>query len=379
MKDLINVFIDSDITAPVGSGKRMDGVLPVLMETKVLTNILKLLVSEANDRDDLFSSLEQITGAVRFTKGELTAINQPADSAKKIPFPEWMFAQGTGADEFGFYTGFNDVRDEDLVLDVGIDRLVGHLTFAAPDGTVHKGYGLTNYVAEQENKNWSDFDRDMDALEDLLHPDSPYSLTKSFIAMQDAVFARDAVYPSDEIAGFLYSVGKLFTRYDTAQNRWVVQGDPGFNDLYNILKLRIPALHNLIKDDTGANYSAFLTINEDLMKEQNECCNSGLVPYLLDAMSTDDGSKQIISDLYTFLKDPLVSEPAPLWSCLADLLEDLSDSVNDAKDGSLMVKVFQSYGFQQNGPYEKIVNTVKKTYHSIVNGAEDMFSGIVGY
>jgi hypothetical protein len=56
-------------------------------------------------------------------------------------------------------------------------------------------------------------------------------------------------------------------------------------------------------------------------------------------------------------------------------MADLSKAVNDAKDGTLLVKVFQSYGFQQNGTYEKIVKAVKKTYNSVAKSVSSVFSG----
>ena len=370
MKDLINVLIDSDITAPVADGKRMDGILPVLAENHTVTNLLKVLMSDTNDSNDLYSALEQIVGAVKYTEGQMTKINRAADATKKIPFPDWMFAQGTGADEFGFYTDYSDVRDEDIILDIGLDRLIGHNSFE--DGTFHEGYGLANYVDEQENLTpvaWADFDKDVDTLEDLLYPgpvtydgvpyvENPYCIVESIIDMQDAIFARDSLYSQDQVAGLLYTLGKMFTRYDSELGQWVVQGDAGFADLYTILKVRVPAIHDLVKDDTGANYWAFMVVNgdmlvnKDMLALENPCgISNGMIPYLLEAMSSDDGAENIMRDAHTFLMDDLVSEPAPLWSTLADLLSDMATATKEAKEGNLVEKVFENYGFQRNGDY----------------------------
>lgn len=349
MKDLINVLIDSDITAPVDEGKRMDGVLPVLTESRAVTNMLKVLMSDANDFNGLYSAMEQISGAVKYTEGQMTAINRAPGATKKIPFPDWMFAVGTGADEYGFYTSFSEVRDEDIILDVGLDRLLGHDRFY--NGVNHEGYGLANYVDEQDALNWADFHTDLDMMEDFLYPDSPYSLVESFIDMQNAIFARDSGYSEDQVSGLLYAVGKMFTRYDTQQGQWLIQGETGFADMYNLFKLRIPAIHDLIKDSTGSNYHALLTVNKDMLTEENDCGVYGMIPYLMDAMGTDDGAEQIIGDVHAFLTDPVVSEPHPLWSTLAELISDMAIAVDESKDGQLMENVLKDYGFQQNGNY----------------------------
>ncbi|WP_459925110.1 hypothetical protein, partial [Desulfatiferula olefinivorans] len=343
MRTLFNVLIDSDMTAPLSEGKRMDGILPVLTGTRTVTNLFKVLMSEANDSNDLYSALEQILGAVRFTEGRMTEINRAPAATKQVPFPDWMFAVGTGADDHGFYTGFTDVRDEDIVLDVGLDRLIG---FEGDDG-----YGLVNYVAEQELENWADFHDTMDLLEDLLHPSSDYSLVESFIGMQDDIFARETRYSEAQVKGLVYTLGKLFTRYDTDAGRWQVQGETGFDDLFTIFKVRLPAIHDLIKDDTGENYRAALSVNADMLAETNACGTNGMIPYLLDAMSTNEGAEGIMSDLHAFLTDDIVTEPRPLWSTLASLLQDMATAVDASKDGRLIEEVFRDYGFQNNGPY----------------------------
>ncbi|MBU1168497.1 MAG: hypothetical protein KKD44_02935 [Proteobacteria bacterium] len=346
-KTLLNVMVDSDSTAPVSEGKRMDGMLPILTETKTITQLLKVLMSDANDCDELYIALEQIFGTMKFTEGQLTAINRQAESGNRLPFPDWMFAIGLGADEFGFYTEFTNVRPEDIVVDVGLDRMIGHDSY--DDGEFHEGYGLAYYVDDQEKKGWTDFDKDMDTLEDFLYPDSHYSVVEPVIDLIDAIFRRDSLYSNDDIAGFLYTLGKLFTRYDSNQNRWVIQGETELNDLYTIIKQRIPEIHDEIKDETGDNYHAIYTMNQDVLSRMNACGTSnGIVPYVLDAMSTDKGAEKIISDLHAFLTDGIISNPEPLWSTLADLLSDLSRAVDQSKDGELLDSVYEDYGFQRN-------------------------------
>lgn len=347
MKTIFNILVDSDITAPFGEGKRMDGILPVLADTKILTQLFKLFMCDANDSDDLFSALEQITSAITYTEGKMTAINREDGASKPIPFPDRLFVTGGAKDEFGAYTEFSGGRDEDIILDKYLDRLFGHDSLTTGDETV-EGYGLAAYVDEQEDpaENWEGFDDTMDTLEDFLHKDSPYSLLESFIDMQDAIFLRGTPYSEEQIKGLVYTLGKMFTRYDADEGRWQVQGEDGFKDLYNILKLRIPAIHDLVKDGSGSNYDVFLNLSlHDMMAEENQCGEKGMVPYLLDTMSTDDGAEQILFDFLEYLGEDFVSEPSPLWTTLANLVSDMATALGETKD---LDQVYEDYGFQKN-------------------------------
>lgn len=352
MKTPLNILIDSDITAPAVDGKRMDGILPVITQNKMLTNLLKIMMSDANDSDDLYGALEQILGSLRYTEGTLTAINREDNASKPVPFPDWMFATGEGSDDYGFYTSFSKTRNEDLIVDIGLDRLLGHNTDNSGD-TPLEGYGLACYVDEQEAGEWEEFFDDMDLLEDLLYPgtddySNPYCVVDSFINMLDAIFAREEAYTPQQNASLLYTIGKLFTRFDTNESRFLVQGETGFDDLYHLLKVRLPAIHDLVKDDTGDNYVALMTLNRDMLGTLNECGTNGLVPYLLDAMSSDDGAEAIINDIKTFITDDIVADKGPLWATLSDLLSDMATAVEASKDGTLLDSVYERYGFQRN-------------------------------
>ena len=337
VKTLVNILVDSDITAPVEEGKRFDGILPLMAENTGITNLVKALMSDANNSDNLYSSLEQITGAVKYTKGEMTKIYGDPAATKKIHFPEWLFATGTGTGDFGEYLDFENVRDEDIILDETLDKLFGHKSI--PD---HEGYGLANYVEEQNSDNWVQFYEDIDKIEDFIYPDSPYSLTESVIDLIDAVFARETVYSDAEIKALLYSVGKLFTYYDTTANRWVTQGDDGFKDIYNIFKLRLPAIHEIVKDDTGDNYAALLSINAEMLKD------NGMLELILDTASTDDGAEMILRDLYAFLGDDISTQHDPLWSTLSNLLLDMAEAIENSNGGELLEEIYGNYGFQIN-------------------------------
>ncbi|MDY6903768.1 MAG: hypothetical protein SWH61_03690 [Thermodesulfobacteriota bacterium] len=337
-KTLLNILVDSDITAPVEDGKRVDGLLPLVTETNTLSALVKALMSDANDSDLIYSALEQITGAVKYTRGTMTAIDADPAANKNIIYPDWMFAVGMGSGDFDEYTHFIGVRDEDIILDKILDTLIGHDSLSD-----QAGYGLADYVDTQETTDhWVNFNHYLDIGEDFLYPESPYSLLESFIDTSEAIFARETPYTDAQIAGLLYGLGKLFTYYDTAEGRWVVQGEAGFDDIYTILHSRVPYFHSLIQDDTGANYTSMLVVGQDMLRE------NGMAAYLLDAMSTDVAAQGILADLHTFLADDLVRDPGPLWSTLAQLLADLSVAVDESAGGEGLDDIYNNYGLQIN-------------------------------
>ena len=336
MKNLLNIFIDSDMRSVE---TRMDGVLPVMMENKSTTRLLKALINEANDSDLLYSALEQIAGALKITKGPATLINESPE--KGLYFPDFMFVAGAIKGFYGEYVAFVGQRDEDIILDIGLDRLIGQTAM----DDIHDGYGLVQYVDEQRDENWDGLNDTLDLLEDLLHPSSPYSVVESVIAMNEKVFGRERLYAEDEIKGLTYALGKLLTHYDAEDDRWVNQGEEGFDDLLTILEDRLPRIHDLMRDGegfTGDNYAAALTINADMMKP------GGPVDFLVGSMETRADWEQLLADSLAFVNDDLITGDRPLWSTFAELLNDMAVAVDQSKDGSLLDGIYRQYGFQVN-------------------------------
>jgi hypothetical protein len=96
LKSLLNILIDSDITS-VETDKngdmvhRCDGILPhITTKTKLLTHFFKLTLNPAVDP----FPLEQQLSAIKYTKGELTTINESSESGKNVIFPNWIFSTG---------------------------------------------------------------------------------------------------------------------------------------------------------------------------------------------------------------------------------------------------------------------------------------------
>jgi hypothetical protein len=343
MKNLLNVLIDSDITAGAEGGSfeglRMDGLLPLVMANRSTTALLQALLSDTNETELLYAALEQLVSRFKITRGPMTIFNET--NVKNIDFPAWIFVQGEGLGPYGEFATFSGMRDEDLVLDRAIDRLVGHDRINETDD----GYGLACYVDEQEAKDWEDLEDVLGWLDDLLPAASPYNVVEGVLDMNEAVFGRDRWYETSEIRGLVYALGKLVTRYDSGADTWINQGQPGFDDLFRIIRNRLPEIHRLIKDDSGFSgdrYHAVLELNRDMLNDD------GAAEFLVTTMATRVGWEDMLSDASAFLKGEWVTDDAPMWSSFVALLRDLAVAAEASKDGSLIESIYEKYGFQQN-------------------------------
>ncbi len=158
-----------------------------------------------------------------------------------------------------------------------------------------------------------------------------------------------------ELQGALYTLGKLLAHYNG--NRWVYQGEEGFDFLYTMLKEDLPKLQKLMVDETGDNINAALLLIRDLAKA------NGLVDAALDSideMNVTDAFEwsEIFGDLGLFLHDPLLNEvDSDLWPTLANMMDDMSDAIvgSSTGDGSAdstgdaLKDIYQDFGFQYNG------------------------------
>jgi hypothetical protein len=360
MKTHLNILIDSDITSDETDAygemqHRCDGILPLLTtRTKALSHFFKLILNPSVDP----LPLEQALSTIKYTKGELTAINQSSASGKNVVFPDWMFATGVEAtkDAYGAYTEYTNVRDEDIILDDILDTLVGHDAVDADN----EGYGIADYPDDKtEDADWEDFNDAVDTVCDLLHNDSPNSITPNLLWLMDRVFGRDRLYTSAEISGLLYKIGDLFGYFDSSSGRWVYQGEDRHNDLYNMLTSRVPDMYSVViqnevenPDDAGGPpdfYGYGDRYYAQLIFLKNLGGPDGLIHFLLNTISVTQDWEEILSDLNRFLDGPDVSDPeSPLWPTLADLLRDMAKAVGETNNGNLVDQILEDYGFQIN-------------------------------
>jgi hypothetical protein len=353
-KTLLNVLIDSDFRDPQ---KRCNGILPEIKDTKILTNLLKILLDDTTLTSDIFSGLEQIMSAIKLTKGEYTKLNEAELSGdpdyrrigtyKNTKFPDWMFAIGVEGEKdiFGKYEVYKNVRDEDLILDDILDWIIGHDDIDSDN----QGYGIAAYPDDKPyEEDWEDYEDSIDVLAALFHEDSKYSITQDFLDLLDGIL-KDRLYTSDEISGTLYNVGKQFAYFNTSENRWVYQGYDldthgiEFNNIYNIVKLRLPEIHNILRDESGINYYSSLKILAEFFKPD------GMIEFLTDTTSVSADWEDAFYDLHHFLNGNYINDDnSPLWPTLSDLLNDLAKATDDAKDGSILNEIYEDYGFQIN-------------------------------
>jgi hypothetical protein len=360
MKTHLNILIDSDITSDHSDGNgnmqnRCDGILPLITtKTKVLTHLLKLILNP--DVDPL--PLEQTLSAIKYTKGELTAINQSPASGKNVVFPDWMFATGVEEtkDAYGAYTEYTRVRDEDIILDDMLDFVIGHDAVDAQN----EGYGLADYPDDKtRDADWEDFNDAVDTVCDLLHSDSPNSIAPNLLSMMDRIFGRDQLYTSGEISGLLYTLGELAGEYDKDMNRWVYQGQDGHDDLYNMLTLRVPDMYYAVIRNEVENPEAaggppdFYGYGDhyyaQLIFLKNLAAPDGVIDFLIDTTTVSQNWDVIFSDLNRFLLGYDVSDPESLlWTTLADLLRDMAKAVGETNNSNLVDDILEDYGFQVN-------------------------------
>ena len=169
--------------------------------------------------------------------------------------------------------------------------------------------------------------------------------------MESALSGGGEDFTAEEAAGLTYTLGKLLAYYDDDADAWVYQGEDGFNNLYNMLAVHLPAMHSVIRDETGSNYAGMLVLMADMMKED------GMLEAVLNSAHTQAGWEQLLNetrDLLAEINDPdsrFNSGDKTLWDVLSSLLEDLGQAVQDNYDGGddALRQLYEDYGFQYNG------------------------------
>jgi hypothetical protein len=360
LKSQLNILIDSDITSVEtdqngNMANRCNGILPLITtKTKSLTHLFKLLLNPAVDP----LPLEQQLSAIKYTKGELTAINESSASGKNVVFPNWMFATGVqeSKDAYGAYTEYTNVRDEKIILDDILDFIIGHDT-VDPN---NEGYGIADYPDDKStDTDWEQFNDTVDTVCDLFHNNSPNSITPNLLHLMDRIFGRNQLYTANEISGLLYKVGEIFGYFDTGSGRWVYQGEDKHSDIYNMLTLRVPDMYAVVTQNEvehptaaggppdfygyGDRYYAQLILLENLSG------SDGLIHFLFNTVSVTQDWEEIFSDLNRFLVGYDVSHPkSVLWWTLADMFRDLGKAVGQTNNSSLVDGILKDYGFQNN-------------------------------
>ncbi|MCP3923119.1 MAG: hypothetical protein GY714_11090 [Desulfobacterales bacterium] len=384
IKTIITMLIDQDPYKEPSLGKysRCNGLLPMLTGidednydnpgSRTLTNVFKLLVElggvSYNDpvqpdfvnfdedmrnwgvRRRIFYGLEQIVSSIKFTKGEHTRIDEGIasddskyhnyGSYKKRKFPEYIFAKGidSSKDVYGEYTEYENVRDDDFILDYGLDLLIGNDKVDDDN----EGYGLTGFLENKDINNpedWKSYYDLMDFLEAVLHKDSEYSTTADII---NSSLKYNKEYSIEKLTGLLYALGKQFVYYDDAQSKYIYQGSENFDQLFNIVKNHLPQVHEILKDNTGKNYYSMLKVVKAASKKD------GVVETALNSVSTSANFEKVFLDLLLFTEKDVVRKKDPMWVTLTTLLNELAKAMANSDVSGSLDTIYDKFGFQKN-------------------------------
>ncbi len=233
-----------------------------------------------------------------------------------------------------------------------LNHMTGDIYFTLkeePSEQIKVAYSFTN--------DWQGFFDLFDDLGVFIESDSKYYVYDDVIQIVKSTL-NALTYDENlgkELQGSLYTLGKLLAHYNG--NRWVYQGEEGFDFLYTMLKEDLPKLQKLMVDETGDNINAALLLIRDLAKA------NGLVDAALDSideMNVTDAFEwsEIFGDLGLFLHDPLLNEvDSDLWPTLANMMDDMSDAIvgSSTGDGSAdstgdaLKDIYKDFGFQYNG------------------------------
>jgi len=227
-----------------------------------------------------------------------------------------------------------------------------NFTLAADPGTakVTCTYRFGRVLAT--NHNWEGFDELVETMEEFVDADGQYAILERLISvMENALSGGSEDITAEEAAGLTYTLGKLLAYYDDDADTWVYQGEDGFNNLYNILAVHLPAMHSIVRDETGSNYAGMLVLMADMMKED------GMLEAVLDSAHTQAGWEQLLNetrDLLAEIDDPdsrFNAGSETLWDVLGSLLQDMAGAIKDYNDGGedALRQLYRDYGFQYNG------------------------------
>jgi|GEM_PF-3483712 len=405
MRTPLNLLYDSD---PNDATKFCDGLLPMALEydvtqargaanaprTRVVTNALKLVLGLTDEKYDdaksveefkadadtagvdydstfkdwgtrrrLFYGLEQFSSMTRATKGPLLSI-WTEDSALPfhLTFEDWFFVDGTGGSTDGgvtSYTGFDNARPEDVILEEG-----GEL---ANDS-------LARSIEKNQDDGWEDFQRNQKMMSALLstksdHGSDYYVLDKVLSILFDKVLAQEESPNSDQVSGLLHTFGSLVSTWnsdpdgdpETEDGAWEFHDDEFKEILFEHL-LRVSEI-------TLGEYPELTDALDLFAAQENRIAYSklagqinlenadGTIRYVLNTLDWDGeefSSGDILKDIDRFIKDKyslLTDYDTVFWPDVVQLMNDSSREVILAKYGFDPEEFFGD-DFQYNGQIE---------------------------
>ena len=374
MRTMINRLYDSDfrdISAGGSGDRRCDGLLALITEydvslprgdsnepkTRMLTGVFNILMALAGeDFDDppgldyadpdfdahyeewgarrkLFYALEQNATGNRGTMGHVAQLigDKPPYG---IIFPSWMFVVGESIDGNGEYTGYTNVREDEPVLDDDLRISIGYDDSWNPDNDPDFGIGLAA-VDEWTETDWDIFTKLLvmsgELSSDRGMTGGKYNITETIISILERCITN--VNPSnDQIKAMVHTKGILNAYHD---GEWRYPDD--------MKKIALDYARRSLEIGRGREYESGLFSRELLI-------GGGLMEYVLTTADTDYTAREIISDLYRFLDDPLVSNPSSqFWNDIAEMSEGQIELIERGM-GMDPATYYENIGYQYNGP-----------------------------
>lgn len=366
---LVDSSLNSDGTPQVDRSlspmkNRVDGLLPLLTNyssasdrsttnqspTRFITGIVKLItmfgdssyddsaVVKDNDpgtwgtRRRLLYGLEQDLTTCKLMKG--TAVSEMETNVKKIVFPKWMFT------DYG-------MRPEDINLDKTLDILIGDNTYANGGLSVfpdERNSGDSNYPSDANGgyrENWQNFYDNIAMLKSFTASTGDYTVIDNLINVVDKGIGgvAEGDITDDRADALVHTIGMIMSRYDTTDNKWLVDGESsGFSSIIDLITKELPVILSQFR----GNYSGTLAIGGDMMAPD------GFIEYIMKTATTSYTWSDIIDDGCAFLADPVVARDSVFWHDLVDLLNDMASTLKD-KEKINMSEIYENSGFQYNG------------------------------
>ena len=301
LRSVTNILTESEV------GK-IDGFIPLIAKTKLVTKALNFLQVTGRDeapyldrdktsndytnwgaRRKIFYGLEQILTSIKTTEG---------------------IASKRGYFDLTHYSWFFQKEENDLDLDIILNELVG-------SDSLNKGIAV--FVDNRpNNEDWDNFNFAIETLASLLSKDGEYGdkylILDNMIKIATILLDNSEV-TSKQLVALRHSLGVSLASYSQNKHKWIYH-----TEIKDILTVQLPEILTVFK----GNFEKILVIMMAFTQKD------GLVEYLLNTLSTESSSEDILTELYDFLDSDLISNYlSPFWRDLADLFLDISKMLKE--------------------------------------------------
>jgi hypothetical protein len=364
MPTLLSMLLDSDTTTNRSTAaRRADGLLGKLVEYDVAAGRPTVTETpwtvapappDAVAVNRLCYGLEQMSTAMKGTKSKGTQIYEDMSNTtgtitrvtKSMDPPEWMFQKRVRPDNPAKYVDMD--LDDVLSKAIGSTNTEGIRQFHDGNTTYGDGTGDPSWVDLTNVNDDGALDNIQFLVSNFVLQSGPYAITEHVFDIIDVVMQHN---PTEaQVKGLLYTLGKLLAYYDGNSSKWLLQGDTGFDTLFNLMTTALPTidremgLYSAAKGVTkGETYHTLMSSSQYAMAPD------GLVEYIMDKVSIDPySSGDMVSELSQFLDSRIISDSnTPFFSVISQMLGDMSELVGNAPTEEGLYLIYEHYGFER--------------------------------